>query len=126
MVHGPTVMLCCVLQIRPDRQTLLWSATWPKDVESIARDFLKNAYRVIIGSQELKANHRIAQQFEFIPEADKYRSLVKLLQREMDGTSKILIFCETKRGCDAVSSLSLLLLLYTIRCCCAACFSLTM
>ncbi len=33
-------------QIRPDRQTLLWSATWPKDVQSIARDFLKDFYQV--------------------------------------------------------------------------------
>ena len=37
-----------------------------------------------------------------LQETDKYRSLVKLLEREMDG-SRILVFCETKRGCDAVS-----------------------
>ena len=53
------------LQIRPDRQTLLWSATWPKEVESIARDFLNDSYRVTIGSTDLKANHRIAQHFQF-------------------------------------------------------------
>lgn len=35
-------------QIRPDRQTLLWSATWPKEVQSIARDFLKNPYQVCL------------------------------------------------------------------------------
>ena len=33
------------MQIRPDRQTLLWSATWPKDVQAIARDFLKDPYQ---------------------------------------------------------------------------------
>ncbi|PNG99538.1 ATP-dependent RNA helicase DBP2 [Tetrabaena socialis] len=33
-------------QIRPDRQTLLWSATWPKEVQAIARDFLQNPYQV--------------------------------------------------------------------------------
>jgi hypothetical protein len=33
-------------QIRPDRQTLLWSATWPKEVQSIAKDFLRDAYQV--------------------------------------------------------------------------------
>ncbi len=48
-------------QIRPDRQTLLWSATWPKEVQGIARDFLKDPYQVTIGSRDLKANHRIAQ-----------------------------------------------------------------
>ena len=36
------------VQIRPDRQTLLWSATWPKEVEQLARQFLYNAYKVIL------------------------------------------------------------------------------
>lgn len=90
------------MQIRPDRQTLLWSATWPKEVEAIGADFLRDPYRVVIGSTELKANHRIAQQFIFLQENEKYSRLTKLLEKEMDG-SKILVFCETKRGCDGVS-----------------------
>lgn len=36
----------CFMQIRPDRQTLYWSATWPKEVEQLARQFLYNAYKV--------------------------------------------------------------------------------
>jgi hypothetical protein len=50
-----------VSQIRPDRQTLLWSATWPKDVESLARDFLKEFIQVQVGSQNLRANIHIKQ-----------------------------------------------------------------
>jgi len=42
-------------QIRPDRQTLLWSATWPAEVQGIAREFLKDPYQVTIGSTKLKA-----------------------------------------------------------------------
>lgn len=34
------------MQIRPDRQTLYWSATWPREVETLARQFLRNAYKV--------------------------------------------------------------------------------
>lgn len=30
-----------VSQIRPDRQTLMWSATWPKEVQGLARDLCK-------------------------------------------------------------------------------------
>ena len=30
-----------VTQIRPDRQTLMWSATWPKEVSVVAKDFLQ-------------------------------------------------------------------------------------
>ncbi|KAE8674144.1 DEAD-box ATP-dependent RNA helicase 20 [Hibiscus syriacus] len=36
-----------VAQIRPDRQTLYWSATWPKEVEQLARQFLYNPYKVL-------------------------------------------------------------------------------
>lgn len=35
-----------VSQVRPDRQTLLWSATWPKDVQILARDFQTNPVQV--------------------------------------------------------------------------------
>ena len=36
----------CSMQIRPDRQTLYWSATWPKEVEQLARRFLYSPYKV--------------------------------------------------------------------------------
>eukprot|EP00191_Tetraselmis_sp_GSL018_P000959 CAMPEP_0177609298 /NCGR_PEP_ID=MMETSP0419_2-20121207/18998_1 /TAXON_ID=582737 /ORGANISM="Tetraselmis sp., Strain GSL018" /LENGTH=518 /DNA_ID=CAMNT_0019104181 /DNA_START=121 /DNA_END=1677 /DNA_ORIENTATION=+ len=91
-----------VNQIRPDRQTLLWSATWPKDVQQIASEFLSNPYQVLIGSADLKANHRIKQNVEIVEEHQKYGKMIRLLEKEMDG-GKILIFCETKRGCDAVT-----------------------
>ena len=55
-----------------------------------------------IGSTELKANHMIQQDFEFPQEGEKYSLLMRLLEREMDG-SRLLIFCETKRGCDTVT-----------------------
>eukprot|EP00878_Enallax_costatus_P000912 GHUV01001042.1.p1 GENE.GHUV01001042.1~~GHUV01001042.1.p1 ORF type:complete len:564 (+),score=126.11 GHUV01001042.1:221-1912(+) len=91
-------------QIRPDRQTLLWSATWPKEVQSIARDFLKNPYQVIIGNPDLKANHNITQIVEVIAEYDKYPRLRELLKTIMaEAAAKVLIFCETKRGCDEIT-----------------------
>ena len=89
-------------QIRPDRQTLLWSATWPKEIQSLAREFLKNPYQVTIGSPDLKANHRIEQRFEFPSEFEKYPRLLEILKKEMDGR-RILIFSETKKGCDTLT-----------------------
>ncbi len=51
-----------VSQIRPDRQVLMWSATWPKEVRRLAEDFLEGDYTHInIGAQELHANHNILQ-----------------------------------------------------------------
>ncbi|KAI3785800.1 hypothetical protein L1987_44925 [Smallanthus sonchifolius] len=91
-----------ISQIRPDRQTLYWSATWPKEVESLARQFLCNPYKVIIGSPVLKANQSINQIIEVVTDAEKYNRLIKLLKEMMDG-SRILIFVETKKGCDQVT-----------------------
>jgi ATP-dependent RNA helicase DDX5/DBP2 len=89
-------------QIRPDRQTLYWSATWPKEVEFLARQFLNDPYKVTIGSSDLKANHAIDQVVEVVSEHEKYPKLIKLLEEIMDG-SRLLIFMETKRGCDQVT-----------------------
>ncbi|KAG8380086.1 hypothetical protein BUALT_Bualt07G0157100 [Buddleja alternifolia] len=89
-------------QIRPDRQTLYWSATWPKEVEILARRSLFNPYKVTIGSPDLKANHAIQQHVEIVSENQKYNKLVKLLEDIMDG-SRILIFMDTKKGCDQIT-----------------------
>ncbi|CAL0335198.1 unnamed protein product [Lupinus luteus] len=91
-----------VSQIRPDRQTLYWSATWPKEVEQLSRKFLYNPYKVIIGSEDLKANHSIKQHVDIVSEKQKYDKLVKLLEDIMDG-SRILIFMDTKKGCDQIT-----------------------
>ncbi|PRQ17228.1 putative RNA helicase [Rosa chinensis] len=91
-----------VSQTRPDRQTLYWSATWPREVESLARQFLRNPYKVIIGSASLKANQSIKQVVEVVSEFDKYNRLLKLLKDSIVG-SRILIFVETKKGCDHVT-----------------------
>lgn len=58
-------------QIRPDRQTLMWSATWPKEVQALARDYLNDYIQVNIGSLELSASHRIKQIVEICGENDK-------------------------------------------------------
>lgn len=90
-------------QIRPDRQTLLWSATWPKDIQSLANEFMKNdPYKVVIGSHDLKANHRITQRFEFVTDQEKFGVLERIVQQEQQGR-RMLIFCRTKKGTDFVT-----------------------
>ncbi|XP_071733501.1 DEAD-box ATP-dependent RNA helicase 20-like [Rutidosis leptorrhynchoides] len=91
-----------VSQIRPDRQTLYWSATWPKEVELLARQLLYNPYKVVIGSSNLKANHSIHQHVDIVTENQKFNKLTKLLEDIMDG-SRILIFMDTKKGCDQIT-----------------------
>ncbi|XP_039948875.1 ATP-dependent RNA helicase p62 isoform X1 [Bactrocera tryoni] len=90
-------------QIRPDRQTLMWSATWPKEVKQLAEDFLGNYIQINIGSLELSANHNIRQVVDVCEEHDKEDKLKSLLSEIYDTSEnpgKIIIFVETKRRVD--------------------------
>ena len=93
-----------ISQIRPDRQTCMWSATWPKDVRQLANDFLQDYIQVYIGSQDLSANHRITQIVEVVSEFEKRDRMIKHLERIMeDKKSKVLIFTGTKRVADDIT-----------------------
>ncbi|CAG9536609.1 unnamed protein product [Cercopithifilaria johnstoni] len=90
-----------VSQIRPDRQTLMFSATWPKDVRKLAMDFLTDAAHLNVGSLELSANHNITQIVEIIDESNKQQRLMSILSDIMNKEDfKTIIFVETKRKAD--------------------------
>jgi ATP-dependent RNA helicase DDX5/DBP2 len=91
-------------QIRPDRQTLMWSATWPKEVRQLASEFLNDFIQVNIGSMDLSANHRITQIIEVVSEMDKRERITRHLEKIMDDrTNKVLIFVGTKRVADEIT-----------------------
>jgi len=90
-----------VEQIRPDRQTLMWSATWPKEVRNLAEDFLKDYIQLNVGSLTLAANHNILQIVDVCQEVEKDTKLRQLLEEIMaEKESKIIVFAETKRKVD--------------------------
>lgn len=60
-----------VLFGQPDRQTLMWSATWPKEVRQLAEDFLKDYVQINVGALELSANHNILQIVDVCMENEK-------------------------------------------------------
>lgn len=59
------------LTSQPDRQTLMWSATWPKEVRQLAEDFLKEYIQINVGALELSANHNILQIVDVCMETEK-------------------------------------------------------
>ncbi|XP_005994328.1 probable ATP-dependent RNA helicase DDX17 isoform X2 [Latimeria chalumnae] len=88
-------------QIRPDRQTLMWSATWPKEVRQLAEDFLQDYAQINIGNLELSANHNILQIVDVCMESEKDHKLIQLMEEIMgEKENKTIIFVETKRRCD--------------------------
>ncbi|KAF2302904.1 hypothetical protein GH714_010905 [Hevea brasiliensis] len=92
-----------VNEIPPRRQTLMYTATWPKEVRKIASDLLVNPVQVNIGSvDELAANKSITQYVEVVPQMEKERRLEQILRAQERG-SKVIIFCSTKRLCDQLA-----------------------
>ncbi|KAF3456424.1 hypothetical protein FNV43_RR01074 [Rhamnella rubrinervis] len=92
-----------VNEIPPRRQTLMYTATWPKEVRKIASDLLVNPVQVNIGNvDELAANKAITQYVEVVPQMEKQRRLEQILRAQERG-SKVIIFCSTKRLCDQLA-----------------------
>jgi len=90
-------------QIRPDRQTLMFSATWPKEVQRLANDYLHDYMQVTIGSLELSANTNITQIVEVCTEFEKRTKLIKHLEVISSNAGKVLIFVGTKRVADELT-----------------------
>jgi ATP-dependent RNA helicase DDX5/DBP2 len=92
-------------QIRPDRQTCFWSATWPRNVQRLARDLCReDPVQINVGNTdgELKANKNITQYVEVVGEYDKMHRLRQILPQMCDGQAKVIMFTETKRGADTL------------------------
>uniref|UniRef100_A0A1B6DGM6 RNA helicase n=2 Tax=Clastoptera arizonana TaxID=38151 RepID=A0A1B6DGM6_9HEMI len=91
-------------QIRPDRQVLMWSATWPKEVQALAEDFLIEYVQLNIGSLTLAANHNILQIIDVCQEHEKEDKLRRLLcEIGSEKENKTIIFVETKRKVDEIT-----------------------
>ncbi|KAK9673706.1 hypothetical protein RND81_12G185100 [Saponaria officinalis] len=92
-----------VKEVPTRRQTLMYTATWPKEVRKIAADLLSNPVQVNIGNaDELVANKSITQHVEVVSSMDKQRRLEQILRSQEPG-SKVIVFCATKKMCDLLA-----------------------
>ncbi|CCW66953.1 unnamed protein product [Phytomonas sp. Hart1] len=97
MGFEPQVRAICS-QIRPDRQTLMFSATWPKEIQRLASSFQRDWIRIQIGSTELLANKDVTQNFILTQESGKFEELKKLMG--VHRNTRVLVFCKTKKTAD--------------------------
>ncbi|TBU18020.1 ATP-dependent RNA helicase [Ordospora colligata] len=81
-----------------DKQTLMWSATWPREVRELAESYMKEYIQVTIGNEELKTNSKIKQIVEVCGEREKEEKLLEVLGNHKG--EKIIVFCNMKRTCD--------------------------
>lgn len=90
-------------QIRPDRQTLLFSATMPRKVESLAREILLDPVRVTVGEIGM-ANEDITQVVNVIPsDSEKMPWLLENLPVMID-QGDVLVFSSKKATVDEIES----------------------
>ncbi|KAG7902896.1 hypothetical protein KL907_004029 [Ogataea polymorpha] len=89
---------------RPDRQTVLFSATFPPRMEALARRCLTDPVEVLVGAKNL-VNDKITQQFEVLDEEQKFGRLVQVLARfQSTDSGKILIFVDKQDSCDSLAN----------------------
>ena len=82
------------------RQTLMFSATFPRDIQMLARDFLKDYVFLSVGRVG-STSENITQKIEYVEDHDKRSVLLDILHTH--GAGLTLIFVETKRMADALS-----------------------
>ena len=79
------------------RQTLLFSATMPKSVESLSRAYLKDPVRIQTAPSG-RAADKVSQSVHFKSQKDKTDLLRDLLSQRQNDLS--LVFCRTKHGAE--------------------------
>lgn len=89
--------------VRPDRQTIMTSATWPSGVRRLADSYMKDPIQVNVGSLDLAAVHTVTQKIQFVEEDDKEAALFEFLNN-MEPIDKVIIFCGKKATATHIST----------------------
>lgn len=91
-------------KIRQERQVLMWSATWPKKIQDLAADFLRDPVRVRAGADELTVNKQVKQHIEFLQPHERVPRLLNLIEEASDESlRKVLIFVDQKASAEWLS-----------------------
>jgi len=89
-----------VAKLPAERQTLLFSATMPEDIASLAKQILKNPASVAV-TPVASTVERIAQRVIHVDRGAKLTQLIDILRTEQ--VNRVLVFTRTKHGADKVA-----------------------
>lgn len=89
-----------VSQLPADRQTLLFTATLPREIEALVADFLRNPTRISVKTRETSKN--VNQDVVRVPRgADKVQVLIDTLKDK--SMERVIVFGRTKHGVQRLS-----------------------
>ncbi|CAG8601941.1 3784_t:CDS:10 [Paraglomus occultum] len=100
MGFEPQVMKI-VNNVRPDRQTVLFSATFPRQMESLARKVLKRPLEITVGGRSVVAQD-VTQLIEVREDSTKFVRLLEILGQQYndDPEARTLIFVDRQEAAD--------------------------
>ena len=88
-------------EVPEGRRTLLFSATMPPEISSIARKYMHNPAEVVIGTKNSSADN-VSHNYYLVHAKDKYKVLKRIADFEPDIYA--IIFCRTRRETQEVAS----------------------
>ena len=90
-----------VLEATPEtKQTLLFSATFPKEVEAIARNYMTKPVEVTSG-QKNSGTDKVSHEYYLVTERTRYQALKRIADLNPDIYA--IIFCRTRRETQEVA-----------------------
>ncbi|XP_042680618.1 probable ATP-dependent RNA helicase DDX43 [Centrocercus urophasianus] len=92
-----------LIDVRPDRQTVMTSATWPDGVRRLAKSYLRNPMIVYVGTLDLAAVNTVEQEVIVINEEEKKAFMENFID-SMKPKDKAIIFVGKKSTADDVAS----------------------
>lgn len=85
---------------KSDRHTLMFSATFPDEVQKLAQDFLQTNYIYLTVGRVGGACTDVTQGVIQLDAMDKRQSLMDILVNVAESRSRTLVFVDTKRNAD--------------------------
>lgn len=89
-----------VKSLKSDRQTLLFSATMPSQIKTLAKRYMKEDTKHVAIKKTSLTVSKIKQNYFQIKHRDRFETLCRVI--DFDMPTAAIIFCKTKRGVDEV------------------------
>jgi ATP-dependent RNA helicase DeaD len=90
-----------ILAVTPDdKQTLLFSATFPKEVESIAKNYMYKPIEITSGEKN-KGSDQVSHQYYVVSERNRYAALKRIA--DVNPNIYSIIFCRTRRETQEIA-----------------------
>ncbi len=81
-----------------ERQTLLFSATMPRQIKNLAKNYMKKDTEHISIAKKTMTVSKIHQSYFLVNQSNKFDSLCRIL--DVDNPNSAIMFCKTKKGVD--------------------------